>query len=49
MYEGRRYERISEYISWYTENKQHRLSVVLIERNGSTRVPADKVELAEEG
>lgn len=49
MYEGRRYERISEYISWYTENKQHRLSVVLIERNGSTRVPADKVALVEEG
>ena len=49
MYEGRRYERISEYISWYTENKQHRLSVVLIKRNGSTRVPADKVALVEEG
>ena len=49
IYDGRRSERISEYISWYDAKKQRQLSVVLVERNGTLRVPADKVELAEEG
>ena len=47
IYDGRQYERISEYISWYNDKKQHCLSVVLIDKNYSVRVPAAKVELAE--
>ena len=49
MYEGKRYERIIEYISWYDKNGKHRLSVVLLQGRASYRVPADKVELANEG
>ena len=47
VYEGHRYERISEYISWYGESGKRQLSVVLINRNYSVRAPADKVNLAE--
>lgn len=46
-YEGRRYDRILEYISFYDNNRKRRLSVVLLEGNSSCRVPADKVELWE--
>ena len=45
--DGKRYEKITEYISWYNGNGQHQLSVVLINKNHSMRVPADKVSLAE--
>ena len=47
IYNGQRYDRISEYISWYDHNKNRRLSVVLLLGRSSYRVPADKVELAE--
>lgn len=49
MYEGKRYDRIAEYISYYDDKKQRHLSVVLIQGRTSYRVPADKVELAERG
>ena len=45
MYDGTRYDRIIEYISWYDRNRQHRLSVVLQRQRYSVRVPADKVTL----
>lgn len=47
VYDGVRYDRIQEYISWYDEKKKRRLSVVLLARNCTVRVPANKVELAE--
>lgn len=47
VYDGVRYDRIREYISWYDEKKKRRLSVVLLARNCTVRVPANKVELAE--
>lgn len=43
MYEGTRYDRAAEYVAWYDEKKQLHLSVVLLARNYSIRVPADKV------
>lgn len=49
MFDGKRYDRIAEYISFYDDKKQHHLSVVLIQGRTSYRVPADKVELAERG
>ncbi|MBQ9733940.1 MAG: hypothetical protein IJV74_06875 [Clostridia bacterium] len=47
IYDGRRYDRIIEYISWYDTNKKRRLSAVLLLGRSSYRVPAEKVELAE--
>ena len=47
MYDGTRYDRIIEYISWYDRNSKHRLSVVLQRQRYSVRVPADKVTLEE--
>lgn len=47
MYDGTRYDRIIEYISWYDLNRKHRLSVVLQRQRYSVRVPADKVTLEE--
>ena len=46
VYEGHRYDRIIEYVSWYDESRKRRLSVVLIQGRGLQRVPADKVQLA---
>ena len=48
MYDGTRYDRITEYISWYDRNRKHRLSVVLHRQRYSVRVPADNVTLEEE-
>ena len=45
--DGTRYDRILEYVSFYDNNKNRRLSVVLLLGRHSYRVPADKVELAE--
>lgn len=45
--DGKRYDRIQEYISWYDDTRNRRLSVVLLLGRNSCRVPADKVELAE--
>lgn len=47
IYDGKRYDRIIEYISWYDANKKRRLSAVLLLGRSSYRVPAEKVELAE--
>lgn len=47
MYDGTRYDRIIEYISWYDRNRKHRLSVVLQRQRYSVRVPANKVTLEE--
>lgn len=47
MYEGKTYDRILEYVSFYDKAGQHQLSVVLLQGRASFRVPADKVELAE--
>lgn len=49
MFDGVRYDRIKEYVSWYTDNGEHKLSAVLIAGNSLCRVPADKVQIAEEG
>lgn len=50
MYNGRRYDRILEYVSWYNNDGKHRLSAVLLDGNNSSyRVPADKVEPLDEG
>lgn len=43
-YEGRKYDRILEYVSWYDINNQHHLSAVLLSGRNTVRVPADKVE-----
>lgn len=48
VYNGQRYDRIIEYISWYDNNRNRRLSVVLIQGRASYRVPADKVEVVKE-
>ena len=47
MYDGQRYDRILEYISWYDGNKKRNLSVGLLRGNHYCRVQADKVTLAE--
>lgn len=47
VYDGRRYARISRFISWYDESGRRRLSVELKEGNTAYTVPADKVELLE--
>ena len=47
IYDGKRYDRIIEYISWYDANKKRRLSAVLLLGRSSYRVPAEKVEPAE--
>ena len=49
VFDGKRYDRIAEYISFYDDKKEHCLSVVLLQGRTSYRVPADKVELAERG
>jgi hypothetical protein len=48
MYEGTRYDRITEYVAWYDVDKKLQLSVVLRSGNYTIRVPADKVELWKE-
>ena len=48
VYNGQRYDRIIEYISWYDNNRKRRLSVTLMQGRTSYRVPADKVELVKE-
>lgn len=47
VFDGKRYDRIAEYISFYNDKKERCLSVVLLQGRTSYRVPADKVELAE--
>lgn len=46
-YDGIRYDRILEYISWYDDTGKRRLSCGLVRQNYIIRVPAEKVELAE--
>lgn len=47
VYDGTRYDRIQEFISWYDDNEKRRLSCGIVRQNYIMRVPADKVELAE--
>lgn len=47
-YNGMRYDRIVEYISWIDDEGKHKLSVGILSGRHYFRVPADKVELAEE-
>lgn len=50
MYEGRRYERISQYISWYDFSgikPVRRLSVMLPDGRSTIIVPANKVTSVE--
>jgi hypothetical protein len=47
VYDGRRYDRIGEYVAWYDSSGKRQLSCGLIVSNCIVRVPADKVELAE--
>ncbi len=49
VYDGKRYDRILEFVSSYDENGNRRLSVGLLQGRTLHRVPADKVELAERG
>lgn len=48
---GIRYDRITEYVSWYDDSGQRRLSAVLLDQNGNctVRVPEERVELDENG
>ena len=48
VYDGRRYDRIGEYVAWYDRNDKRQLSCGLIVNNCIVRVPADKVSLSEE-
>lgn len=43
-YEGKKYDRILEYISRYDEQCRRTLSVGLLQGNSIFRVPAEKVE-----
>lgn len=45
VYDGKRYDRIIEYVSWYDTNGNRRLSAVLLQGRTSYRVPAERVEL----
>lgn len=45
IYDGQRYERITEYICWYDNKGIRRLSVNLKSGRTFCRVPADKVDL----
>ena len=47
-YNGMRYDRIAEYVSWYDNERKHHLSAVLLLGRNSYRVPADKVDLWED-
>lgn len=47
IYDGKRYDCIHEYVSWYDDAGQRRLSVGLLQGRHLYRVPADKVDLAE--
>ena len=48
MCDGRRYDRIGEYVMWYDRQGKRQLSVGLIRNNCIVRVPADKVSPVEE-
>lgn len=45
IYDGRRYDYIQEYVSWYDGAGKRQLSVGIVGNNFIQRVPADKVEL----
>ena len=48
QYDGRKYDRILEYISWYDDQNKHHLSAVLLIGRNSVRVPAESVETMED-
>ena len=47
MYEGKRYDRIAEYISYYDEHGKRHLSAVLLQGRTAYRVSAEKVKEVE--
>lgn len=47
MYEGKRYDRIAEYISFYDEHGKRHLSAVLLQGRTAYRVSAEKVKEVE--
>lgn len=51
VYDGAIYTEIVEYIRWFDNNRNKMLSVVLLDKNGISRVRvlASKVSLAESG
>lgn len=48
MYDGKRYDRIVEYISRYDEHGKRHLSAVLLQGRTAYRVPAEKVKEVKE-
>lgn len=48
VYDGKRYDRIQEYVSWYDNTGHRRLSCGLVLGRHLVRVPAEKVEMGEE-
>lgn len=49
--DGISYQEIKEYVLWYDDKNQRRLSAVLLDRNGNctVRVPAERVKLDKNG
>lgn len=47
MYEGKRYDRIAEYISYYDEHGNRHLSAVLLQGKTAYRVSSEKVKEVE--
>ena len=43
-----RYDRIIEWVSWYTDDGEHRVSVALLEKRNSARVPGEEIEILDE-
>ena len=46
-YDGKKYDRILELVSWYDGQGKHQLSAGLISGRHYVRVPADKLEMWE--
>ena len=42
-----RYDRILEWVSWYTNEGEHQISVVLQEKRNCVRVPVDEITILE--
>lgn len=45
MHNKIRYDRILEWVSWYTNQGEHRVAVVLLEKRNSVRVPVDEITI----
>lgn len=47
MVDGRKYDRIAEYVMWFDKNGKRQLSCGLVRNNCIVRVPAEKVKMVE--